>query len=95
MKHKFLQVVMPDHSVWQINVNEIAEDRADYYSEFKDADYDEIFNETLEDEETLFDWAENNMNWSAVQPKAIKIKDGKVDYEEGWTNGYKTIIAES
>lgn len=91
---KFLHVTMPDNSVWKLNINIIAEDRAEYYSEFKEEDYDEILNETLSDYDVLIDWAENNMDWHNVKDKAIKVKDGKVDYEDGWCNGYKRIIEE-
>lgn len=94
MAKKFLRVTMPDNSMWKVNVDEIAEDRAEYYSESKGEDYDEILKETLENEDILIDWAENNMDWSTIQPKAIKIKDGNVDYEDGWHNGDKTIITE-
>ena len=94
MKKRFLRVTMPDNSVWKVNVNEIAENKAEYYSEFKGANYEEILKDTLEDNEELIDWAENNMEWSTVQSKAMKIRDGQVDYEDGWHNGPKTIISE-
>lgn len=89
---KFLHIIMPDHSVWKVDIEFIADNRADYYSEFKGEDYDTIYKETIEDSNILIEWTENGMEWSDVSRVAIKIRDGKVDYEEGWSNGYKRIV---
>lgn len=89
---KLLQITMPDYSVWNVRADLIAEDRAEYYDEFKNEDFREIFNETLENPDILIDWAENNMDWDTIKANAIKIKEGKVDYEDGWRNGHKKII---
>lgn len=91
---KFLHVTMPDNSVWKLDINIIAEDRAEYYSEFKGEDYDKVLSETLTDHEELIDWAENNMDWNNIEGKAIKVRDGEVDYEDGWCNGDKIIKEE-
>lgn len=91
---KFLHVVMPDNSIWKVNAKIIAEDRACYYSEIEKEDYSEIFNETLNNNDILIDWASNEIDWNNVKDKAIKVKDGDVDYEEGWMNGEKSIKEE-
>ena len=91
---KFLHVGMPDYSIWKVDARLIADDRAGYYSEFKREDYDTIYDETMEDNDVLIDWAENNMEWSSVSNVAIKVRDARMDYDDGWHNGYKRIINE-
>lgn len=94
-----LQVEMDDGSLWNVPATQIADSRANYYSDTADeSDYDvdvyvSEFVFTLKNEEALIDWAENNMDWSDVAPFAYQVKPPRnVDYQDGWTNGMKDLI---
>lgn len=88
---KVIIVNMPDGSQWQVPCNVIAEDRASYYSDVRELDYDTVFDKTMEDNDLLISWAENEVNWHSIRQYAKMIREPKVDYEEGWANGYKII----
>lgn len=90
---KSLRVTMPDGSKWDVPAVIIARSRAEYYSQKdSEADYQEIFDYTLSDNEVLQDWAENNMNWEDVKTFALLVVPKEVDFQEGWVNGDKEII---
>ena len=98
---KYLRITMPDNSKWDVEAVIIANSRAAYYAQ-KDSgvtegrEYDKIYKDEMEyalsDSDELIDWAENNMNWEDVQRYAHKVKDGNIDYQEGWVNGEKEVI---
>ncbi|AMN31156.1 hypothetical protein [Clostridium perfringens] len=90
MSKKYIIIEMSDNSVWEIPASIIAENRAKYY-ETKDENYNDIFQETLDDEELLIDWAENNLSWQEVFPHSKCIKQPQVDYSDDWHNGEKNI----
>lgn len=91
---KYLQVTMPDNSIWKVEAIIIAEDRASYLSENEGGSYNLILRETLADSDLLIEWAKNEMNWKDVKNNAIRVEDCDVDYEDGWCNGDKVIIEE-
>ena len=91
---KFLYVTMLDNSVWRMNAEIIAKDKATYYMNIKGYDYEEILNETLSNQDLLIDWAENNMAWIDVKDDALMIKKGNIDYDAGWFNGNKHVVEE-
>ena len=88
---------MPDGSRWAIPVSVIAENRANYYKN----EFDDNFQRSMEEDTAqlfqessyeISDWAANNMNWSEVVKHAKKLEDGDgVDYQEGWVNGEHEI----
>jgi hypothetical protein len=104
MTEKYLEVIMPDGSKWDIPAKIIAENRAKYYAEHdtdktSGEEFDKVFKEEVElllndpdGEDVIIDWAANNMNWSDVKDFAVKVSDMEVDYQEGWVNGDKEVI---
>ncbi|NBF24597.1 hypothetical protein [Enterobacter hormaechei] len=95
--HKFMNVTMPDNSVWQIPTEVIAQHHAEYYANKNGITVEECLErKTLplfnSDSYEIEDWAANNMNWSDVQPHATMISPGEVDYDDGWANGEKDFV---
>lgn len=95
---KELHATMPDGSVWAIDVDFIAGNRAQYYAstgEFEsleqslDEDTIPLF---LSDEYSIEDWAENNLNWDEVKEFARMVSPPDVNYQDGWINGDKEIV---
>lgn len=92
---KYLDVTMPDGSVWRVPADVVADDRANYYAgEDGDTTYDSEFALVLQDDGELMDWAKNNLNWEAVAPHATRIftQVPPVDYQEGWVNGPMEVV---
>ena len=87
-----LRVEMPD-GVWEIPVQVIADSRDAYYADEQEDTIGFIRNNSLDNFE-IYDWANNNMNWSDVSEYAFKVSTPtvQVDYEEGWNNGSKSIV---
>jgi len=98
---KYLRITMPDQSEWELPALIIAQNRASYYAE-KDTgktdgdEFKKVYHEemvyALDDNYEIIDWAADNMNWEDVVKHAHKIKDGIIDYQEGWVNGEKEIV---
>lgn len=92
---KYLLVEMPDFSVWRVPVQVIADAMTDYYVEQCGEDREKAKAETerlfAEDEYEIQDWAANNMDWDEVEPHAVQVSAGEVDYQEGWVNGAKCV----
>lgn len=97
---KYLRVTMPDGSKWDVPVHIIADSRAKYYAELDskregknfDSVYKDEYEYTLNNNGELLDWSSNNMNWSDVESKAVKVFDTIVNFQDGWINGDKEII---
>lgn len=93
-----LVVLMPDGSRWSVPILPIARNRARHYASEFDGDIERSLNEdTLplfrSDDYEVYDWAQNNMNWSDVVDLATKEEDpDPVDYQDGWVNGDKEVI---
>lgn len=94
----YLEVTMPDGSVWAVPVEVIARNRATHYAHEFGGD---VGRSLAEDTMPLFkaddyeieDWAANNMNWDDVQPHALRVKDAPApDFQEGWCNGNKKVV---
>jgi len=92
---KVLRVEMDDASVWVVDPKPIARDRADYYTE-KDGfeigseEWKQEYDFSLNDEDELIDWAQNNMNWSEL--KAVMVRAPEPDYSEGWLNAHVSLV---
>ena len=91
---------MPDASEWAVPVRVIAENRAAAYADEFQGDTERSLKEdTLplfkDDHFEIRDWAGDNMNWDDVKPYAKQLprKVNAVDYQEGWVNGDKKIVA--
>lgn len=96
MKEKMLRITMPDGSVWEVPAMMIALNRTNYYAEndgFKpdSKEWNDELKHSLTSEE-LIDWSANNMDWSDVSASARMVKNGDVDYQEGWVNGDKEVV---
>lgn len=97
---KYLRVTMPDESQWDVPARIIADDRARHYTEISQSsgDLGAVFYHELgvamRDDETLIDWAANNMDWSQVATAATLAvpRPDTCDFQAGWVNGKKVII---
>jgi hypothetical protein len=92
---KFLDVTMPDGSLWRVPAHAVADNRATFYSDEGPDAYETELAYTLSDDYELTDWARNNMNWSDVAAQAVRLPDPPkppVDYQEGWVNGPMKVV---
>lgn len=100
MKNKVLRVEMPDGSKWDVPVMVIAKNRADYYKDEFDGDLEKSLKQDTiplfeSDDYEIEDWAVNNMNWGDVKEfaKQVPPMEAEPDYQEGWVNGDKEVLA--
>jgi len=96
MEEKFLIVKFHRGITYKIPAIYIARDRADYYKELDgyeedSQEYLDELNRALDDEFELFDWVQNNMNWSDLKDVAIRTEDDPFDAEEEWQEGNHTM----
>lgn len=91
---QYLFVTMPDFSVWRVPVKVIADHRTRCAVSY----YDQTPEDALAETESVFrhdgevtDWAANNMNWAEVKEHAVLVRQGEVDFDDGWANGEKTL----
>ena len=103
---KYLEVTMKNGEVWRVPASIIAMERAIYYIEHdiksgdvKEEDRDEALDQEYmngyEDNYNITDWAGNNMNWSDIKDKAIRMPTPPLtdkQYEEDWQNGKRKVI---
>lgn len=92
---KKIKVNFENGETYEIPLECIAKNRADYYKEKgdKDFNYQEEVDFVMNDSYEGIDWAENNMDWSYVKDFAKKVSEQSViDLEEQWTNAKKEII---
>lgn len=94
-----LRVTMPDGSLWDVPVSEIAAHRAIHFKdEFGGNELESLTKDTLplfaDDPNEILDWAANNMNWDMVShsAKMVPTGPGGVDFQEGWVNGKKELL---
>ncbi len=101
MTTKVLRVTMPNGDIWDVLAHLIAHERAVYYanrdhgeddSKEKLGTYTEEYEYAMDDEGTLIDWAEGNMDWKDVAKYATLIESAAVDLQEGWVNGDKEVV---
>lgn len=91
---------MANGEIWAVPVMVIARDRAkNYKDEFGDSVERSLAEDTLplfaECPAEIFDWAQNNMNWSDVVSEAWLYgaePQKQADCEESWTNGHHDIV---
>ena len=84
---KVLVFTPSDGSIWHIPADVIAKHRANYYSKGDPEVYIREFESGLSANYALIDWAQNNMDWSDVQPFAKQINPPSPDYQDDWVNG--------
>ena len=88
---------MPD-ATWAVPVMVIAKHRAAYYAHEFGGDIEKSL---AEDTEPLFersyevtDWASNNMDWTDVEPHAVKLKPAieTIDYKREWISAPMKVV---
>lgn len=90
----WLQIEMSNGSWWEVPAKIIADHRANYCGAKELGTYAQVISETLNNEDILIDWAEENMIWSDVSASARpvhKSTDG-TDFDDGWKNGMKQVV---
>lgn len=101
---KSLVVRFPDDTVWAIDLDFIARDRASYYARVdckynRTLVYDNVYQHELsvQDDSDLLDWASNNLNWSDVRDHAhlLYVDPAEIDYEKEWSNAEMSIPKET
>lgn len=99
---KYYVITVNDGSKWGVPAEAIAENRAKYYAKIgPDTTYQEEFDAMMNWFDTgdfeFADWAKNNMDFSDVKDKAVKLSSTPqpaIDWEECWVNGeheYRTV----
>ncbi len=98
MIDKVLRVEMDDASVWAVDPEPIARDRANYYTqkdgfEIGSDEWKSEYNYSLNDVDELVDWAKNNMEWAEL--KAVMVREPQPDYSEGWLDAHVSLVDRS
>jgi hypothetical protein len=96
MDEKKLIIKFHKGITYEVPTTFIAESRANYYAEVDgyERDSQEYLDEiryALDDEFELFDWVQNNMNWSDLKDYAVRIDDDPIDEEQEWLDGNHTL----
>lgn len=88
---KYIKVTFSDNRTYHIPAEVVAKNRAEHY---KDDGYDEEFEYAMNNDRELLDWAVDNMNWSDVEPFAVRMNDKvvEVNKEKEWLEVEKEII---
>lgn len=97
---KFI-TVMPDGTKWAVPVMVIARSRAaylfDHHPDEFNSEQDALENDTIplfeSDDFEIEDWAQNNIKWADVFPRAVQISGAPpCNYNEGWVNGDHEVV---
>lgn len=87
-----VNVSMPDGSVWEINIEQVARHRAAHYAkkgEFGGSEEESLYSDTLplfmSEHFELIDWLKNNLNWSDISATMVEVPD--TDYGDIWLEG--------
>jgi len=99
---KYYVITVDDGSKWGVPAETIADNRAKYYAKIdSDTTYQEEFDAMMHWFDTgdfeFADWAKNNMDFSDVKDKAVKLSSAlqpTIDWDECWMNGeyeYKIV----
>jgi hypothetical protein len=96
MEEKKLIIKFNKGMTYEVPAQIIAEDRAKYYAtvdgyELDSQEWLDEVNAALDDDFMIFDWVENNMNWSDLEPYATRIGDDTLSLEEEWSSGNHII----
>lgn len=96
---KRIRLHFKDGSVWDVDTEEIARDRARYYSNLdyergEVTDLNQAFSDeyryTVTDDYELLDWFKNNYNWDKIKQYATLVESPKSDY----SNWFNSAVAE-
>ncbi|ABO60568.1 hypothetical protein LA345_38760 (plasmid) [Burkholderia vietnamiensis] len=95
---KVLQLTALDGSKWNIPVEVIARNCADYYAPIDfggdaDAALSGILAQFEKDPSEAAEWASNNMNWSDVKERAVCVSGPEpINMEDSWMEGEKRVV---
>ena len=83
-----LKIKFPNGDSFLVPADVIAEQRTKYYSELDgfekgSKEWEDEFKQSMREDEIL-DWVQNNMDWVDVEKHAVKIDNGKWDYNDMW-----------
>lgn len=62
-----------DGYVWHVPVKIIAENRAEFYADDTDSDYDTELEYAMNEPSEVIDWLMNNMNWEDIRAYATLV----------------------
>jgi hypothetical protein len=99
---RVLEITMPNGSQWNVPVEAIARNHAEYYATHESSgDVEKCLREhslplLMADKHELRDWASGNMNWADVASVAFlaaaPTRPAVVDFQEGWVNGEYRVL---
>lgn len=95
---KKIQIIFPNTEIWEIPVNIIIENRANYYVsidgfEIGGEEWQNEFDEFINDEFEIKDWIRNNMLWEDLRPHASRIENyDEYDYEVNMSEAKFNIV---
>ncbi|QHW35796.1 hypothetical protein GZH47_33425 (plasmid) [Paenibacillus rhizovicinus] len=93
MDSKYMQVRMPDGSLWQFPIEVVATHKGE--NDDCEVDYvpDAVELAMKESDDVLINWAINEMHWSDLAPHAEQIEPPTTtDYERAWMNSEPKIV---
>ena len=89
---KYIQFQADDGSWWEVPALVVANNRATYYAAREPGVYTEEYTYTIENDDELIDWAQNNMNWDDVKDKATMFcGPPSLNMQAAWTNGHMEV----
>lgn len=94
MRRKYIYIKMADNTYWKLPCDIIANYRALYYEVNENYLYDEIYDETINDDKILIDWMSNNISFDDIKDEVILVKKEDINYDNNLINNNKFIMLE-
>jgi DNA phosphorothioation-dependent restriction protein DptG len=79
----FLKIEFDNWDVFQVPIEVVQKDKANYYANLKEEDPEEFEERINED---LDDWAQNNMDWEDLVEHATLVKSENYSHRENFCN---------
>lgn len=97
IKKKGFNLTMNDGNTFFVPFDIILIDKVSYYFYDKkiETSFEDYFLSYIQkqDTDTLIDWAENNINWSEIEPfSRLQLPKQQTSYDEEWSNNEKVIV---
>lgn len=95
---KKLRVKFSDGSQYDVPVQVIAANMAEYYAHRHEGDTEAALKEDVlplleSSDYEVEDWAKNNMNWDDVKASAIRVAEpSPPDYDDEWCNAEMDVV---
>jgi len=90
---KQIRIEMEDGSKWDVPLNIVAENKANYYCE-SIAEFEREKTLVMNVESEGIDWLQNNMDWDDVKSVAVRVESEIPDYNKMMVNADMKIIDE-